>query len=195
MEKRKIKNIANKIILNQKFLHPNTLEFGKENEIIGSYPTKYYLSLNKELKFDKDIVLLNKDYNKNALKKFMLLPSVVISSDNLLIINNIITFDDLFSKVKEFINDKKEYSFINRIINSWIKSNFDDLKKKNTILVNLYIYLFKHFYSKLLYDNDDNNNKKIIHIIDKWFKEKKMDNFNLNLGDSIKKYLDKSNYE
>ena len=171
-----IKNIGNRILPNESFLHPNTLDINKNLENKDIIPTKFYFSNNI---LEKIKMSYGKKINDNELKKYMLYPSTVINYTEILKIYNIITYDDLFLKIKELINDGKLFKTIDRIINCWIKSNFDDLKNKNNILINIYIYVFNKYNNKI-----NINESKLKSEIKNWFNNQKN-----NLGEEIIKNL------
>lgn len=159
---RKIKNIGFKVNQNEKFLNPNTLETNTNINIEPLCPSKYYISHDKMLNFVK-----KKCYNnisKEDSQKYMLYPYTALASSELHELYNFINYDNFFDKVKEQVNYGKQFETINRIINSYIKAYFEDLKNNNKLLTKVYIYLLDHFYPKhKLIENDID---KIIKI---WF--------------------------
>lgn len=178
---RKIKNIGFDIKKNEQFLNPNTLEIVKNNGDVY-YPTKYYIQEDNIMNVIKK---KNSETISNELtNKYMLYPYTIISYDQLLNIYNINTYDDLVMIVENYINDNKSFISINRIINIWIRNNFDDLKNKYNILIKLYISLFEKYYSNKKISED-----RIKDIIKEWFKKNKSSNFDLNLGKEIIKNL------
>lgn len=176
-----IKNIGNKVKNNELYLHPNTLLLNKVYDE-DDYPTKYYLK-NDKIFYD---MLSNKykENNDKSLIKYMLYPSTVLTYNEILNFHDIISYEDLFNKIKELISYDKPYNSINRILNSWIRLNYKDLKKNNKILINIYMYVYDYYYS--LVDIDKSEVETEIH---KWFITHKQSNFELNLGDHIIKSL------
>lgn len=176
MKKINIKNIGNKIKKDELFLHPNTLDIKLNHDIDDICPTKYYLHENNNL----NTITNNycKKINNKEIRKFMLFPPTIINYTDILQIYNVISFDDLFNKIKELTEQKKSFNTINRIINCWIKNNYDDLKNNHIILINIYKYLFKNI-----------NEIKLNNEINKWFNSNKNSNFNINLGNEIIKNL------
>ena len=181
--KKNLKNIGNKIKKDEFYIHPNTLNIIKNNEKNDICPTKYYIYNNNKLNTTTKINCKQK--NNNEISKFMLYPSTIINYNEILNIYDIVSFDDLFNNIKNLIQDNKTFETINRILNCWIKNNFDDLKKKNNILINIYLYIFNKYYPKI--------NIKELYLtneINKWFNSQKKYDFNINLGDEIIKNLD-----
>jgi hypothetical protein len=178
-DKRIIKNKDFKINPGQIYLDPLTLNINKNEENIPLYLSNLYFNENKKLlnyKIDKPN---NYDISKN-----MFTPSLLINTNDLLNLYNINYVDDLIEFVNNNINEKY-FDFINRIINCWIRQNFNEIKNKNYFLIDIYVKLFKNYFNinnKLLYEQIN------LYIV-KWFKTKKFDDFNLNLGDNLIKYL------
>lgn len=176
-----IKNIGNKVKKKELYLHPNTLDV-REQEYINEYPTKYYIKNDKIAykviteKYDKK--------NKKELVKYMLTPSTVIMYNEILNLYNIISYDNLFDKIKELTSIDTPYHTINRIINCWIRSNYKDLKKNNKILINIYLFILNHYYPNIEIDKDN-----LIDLINEWFISNKQSTFNLDLGNDIMQYL------
>jgi hypothetical protein len=176
-----IKNIGNKVKNNELYLHPNTLLLNKVYDE-DNYPTKYYLK-NDKIFYD---ILSNKykENNKKSLIKYMLYPSTVLVYNEILNFYDIISYEDLFDKIKELISYDKPYNSINRVLNCWIRSNYKDLKKNNKILINIYIHILEYYYPSVDIDKIELENE-----INRWFISHKQSNFELNLGDHIIKSL------
>ena len=198
MNIRKIKNIGPIIKENEIVMHPNILLLLKDDEL--SCPTKLYLNdaetlvrLGKKPIEKKNIQLVkNIDCNvlsESALQKYMLTPSLIISSSEILSIYNIITIEDIEKKILKYMNDKYNFATINRILNTWIKMNFNDLKKNNSLLDDIYINLFNNYFPKLI----KNKGKKIIKFRIKWFKNKNITDFYFNFGEDLKYFLTSNN--
>jgi hypothetical protein len=172
MKKRIIKNEGNTIT---KILNPNTLRYDYD-----SFPSKFNF---------KDGMITTHTLESNQIsdniKKYMTTPSVIISYNSLLDIYDIKIIDDLLTFIKNSIKENKNYYFINRILNTWIRANFNDLRKSNKILITIYNTLFDAFFKNLTnYLNKDTEN-----FIIYWFDKNNIENFNLNLGEDLKKYL------
>jgi hypothetical protein len=180
--KRIIKKENFKIEPNQTFLNPLTLKIEENLKNEPIYLTSFY--------FNEDNKLINykKETPKNYINenKFMLTPPLLIHSNELLKIYNI---NDINSLV-EFIDyniETKLFNSLSRIINCWIRENFNELVKSNKILIPLYFKLFKKFYNFKV--DDKTINKDIELFIIKWFKKKNSIEFNINLGMDLIKYL------
>ncbi len=179
---RKIKNTGFKVSHNEKFLNPNTLEIHQNMDDEPVCSSKYYLSHNNILKFVKQKCTNN--ISKDDAHKFMLYPYTVLNSSELLKIYKINNIEELFETIKDLIIFKHNFETINRILNACIKNNFEEFKTKNQLLVKIYIYLINSYHPNININNDN-----IEKFIKKWFNNNNYDNFNLNLGEEIIKYL------
>ena len=177
-------DISNEIInLNPKssIIHPITLENIPNNTSEPFCLTKLYLDNNNNLKkYNKYKCISNED----NYKKYLFIPPVIYNSEDLLKIYNINSIDSLKTFISENINELK-ISTINRILNCWIKNNFDTLIKHNNILVDIYIELIENHYLNLV--NDFSLKNETGKYINEWFKKHDRNEFNLNL---LKNYID-----
>jgi len=89
---------------------------------------------------------------------------------NFLISNNIYTFDDFIS----FLKEKNTTGYKNQVINIYIYVNFSSIKKNNGFLAKIYSDMYKI-----------PNNSKLSNFINNWFKNKKLSDFYFNLGNDI----------
>jgi hypothetical protein len=180
---RKIKCLGNSVKPGERFLHPITLKLliNKTNDILC--PTEFYNKDNNL--FQSKIYDSKKDKLSSVdIQKFMTLPYLNLNLESMLSIYNINTIDNLLEWVTDMIKQDKPFIYVNRIINIWIKTNYNNLLNKNNILVDLY---------KKINDKYWNNNSidKINDIIKKWFKNKNYDDFDFDLGIDILALLEK----
>jgi hypothetical protein len=198
MKKRLIKNeeIIN-LKKNSKLLHPITGEpltnIDKDNICL----TKFKYSPNNAITTYNSYKCINNLDNYN---KYMYTPPIGISSSDLLKIysinNNI---DDLDNWINNTLNEsiRPNYFTINRIMNAWIKNNFDTLKSYNNILEKIYynllqLYLDSDIINKI--DKDDiytfkNIKKDIKNYIDYWFNKKNPNEFDFDLLTDIIEHI------
>ena len=169
--RRNIKCIGNPFEKGELYLHPITLQTIKN--------TTDYTKCPSELYYDNNELIPYKQYTSSdklstqEIQKFMALPYLNLDTNYILLNYKIESVDSLLSWVDNMMSEDKPFKYINRIINIWIKINFDSLKENNKILVTLYEKLS----SKM-------NNKKIdLDKINKWFKTKKSDDFSFNLSE------------
>jgi len=109
----------------------------------------------------------------------MLTPSLLLPSSELLKIYEVKDINDF---IKSNLEDNN-FSFINRILNCWIRENFNDLKKNNNILINIYYQIFNNIIDKKIFE------KECKIFLNKWFKNKNIDTFFMDLGNDLEKYL------
>jgi hypothetical protein len=156
-------------------LNPLTLTIEKnESTDINVYFTKFHIVNNKIQNMS-----LDKSKKLNNASKYMILPPILIPSNDFLLMHNIINIDDLSNYINDNIEDN-DYEYNNRIINCFIRENFSDLVKNNKILIDLYGKLF----------NIDLKNKNSVEkFIYNWFKNNNPTSFFLNLGYDLEKFL------
>lgn len=178
-------NIGNGVEQGEEFAHPNYLKFLKNNRHSIVYPTNFIVKDYDLISYDMDPKNYKK-ISKEKEKEIFLIPPIVLDYKSLLNINYIESIDDLIEFVNKNIKDKKNFDTINRIVNCWIKKNFDNLKKYNKILIDIYYNLFSNYYEHLITENFKNICQKFIIV---WFKKKKENEFKLNLGNDLIKYF------
>jgi len=179
-DNRKIKKYILKVKKNDIELNPLILKLYHNNTDDDIYITTYFFDKNNELRYDTK-EKINDNYDE---KTFMLTPTLLLQSSELLKIYDV-------KDINEFIKFNLEnnyFSFINRILNCWIRENFNDLKKNNNILISIYYKIFNKFFTNI------NINKKLFEkecniFFYKWFKNKNSEIFNINLCNDLEKYL------
>jgi len=174
-DNRKLKKYILKVEKDEQILNPLTLNLYINDKDEDIYITKYFFDKNKNLEF-KTNDKINNSYDE---KKFMLTPSLLLPSSELLKIYEVKDINDF---IKSNLEDNN-FSFINRILNCWIRENFNDLKKNNNILINIYYQIFNNIIDKKLFE------KECKLFLNKWFKNKNIDTFFMNLGNDFEKYL------
>lgn len=176
-DNRKIKKFSLKVEKDEQVLNPLTLNLYINDKDKDIYITKYFFDKDKNLEFKTNDKIIN-SYDE---KKFMLTPSLLISSSELLKIYEI---EDIGNFIKANL-ENNNFSFINRILNCWIRENFNDLKKNNQILINIYYQIFNNIINidKKIFENEC----KV--FLNKWFKNKNIDSFFMDLGNDLEKYL------
>jgi hypothetical protein len=176
---RKIKTFDNPKKKDDLFLHPLTLDLIKSKK--DYTPSELYY-IDGKPSFDKKTKSGNV-YSDAEIQKFMTLPYLNLNNSIILYFYNIDNIEDLIEFIKNKINVNAPQKYIIRIINVFIKHNFDDLKINNGILLKI-IKLINDKYWNLNY-NDNDINKYLI----KWFKTKDSIDFRFNLLKDINKYL------
>ena len=169
-----LKNDAMKIKPGNFALDPLTLNIIENTDTKDNrYFSKFYLEDNKLNNLTK-----NKSLKLND-NKFMLTPPILIQHNDFLSIHNINNINDLIDYLD---NNSELYDYNNRILNCFIRENYNDLSKNNKILTDIYLKIFKNY--KI-------DNKIIENFIEKWFRNNKFDSFFLNLGNDLKNFLSK----
>ena len=127
--------------------------------------------------------------NVNDYKKYLYVPPIGLYAADLLKIYNIHTVDDMTSKFEEMIESGENYYTINRILNSWIRGNFDFLKGNNFLEKIYYKLLSIYLDTKII--KKINLEKEISDFIKKWFSKKTFTDFDFNLLNDMMNYLNK----
>jgi hypothetical protein len=136
----------------------------------------------------------NKDNKINNLSKFNDFENTFNGSYPDFLLNPPITINEIdILKIYDINNDilewyeKSDNNIIhkNRILNCWIRINYDKLKKNNNILKKIYIKII----SNLIENEDINFEKEINNYIDYWIEKNNNTQFKLNLLDDMIKYF------
>jgi hypothetical protein len=175
------KNIY-KIKSKNNITHPLTLSTIINNTNKPKYIVPFNIDNNNNILLTSD-VQTNLTLNNNN----MLIPSTILDTNVLLKINNINTINDIIDYVNNNINTN-QYDSINRVLNCWIRQNFDQLKKNNNILSDIYFKIFSIFFPENI-PNETIFVKKSQSFFKIWFQKKKYNSFNINLGNDLKKFL------
>ena len=184
---RKIKCIGECVKKGDEFLHPTTLQISRANNS-SSCPSKQYLK-NSKILMDKKCDSNERLSNIN-LAKFMSLPYLNLSEEHFLKIYEVESVEDFKLWVDNSIKENKSYIHINRIINAWIRVNYESLLKNNNFLEDIYLKIFKNYWNNMKI-SDDKFKKEVKKYIDTWFEKKNYDDFKFNMGNDLNKYLSK----
>lgn len=150
--------------------------------------------------FDKEGVSLYKEYKctnqtKTKYNNYLYLPPIGITAENLINIYNVETIDKLYQFINNNI-DKLNPFTLNRIVNSWIRNNFETIKTYNNFLEKIYKKFLEKFYSKEKYlelTKKINLDKEIKDFIDYWFSKNNTLSFKIDLLFDLENYLEKAN--
>jgi hypothetical protein len=170
-DSRKIKCLGNSVDNEELYLHPITLELSKNVSSKKICPSTFYYKNGSLFTF------INKEdtnLNEKNIQSFMILPYLNLNIEDMLKIYNINDVDSFVSNINKMISMKKSFITINRIINIWIRQNYNELINNHAILEALYKKLGKIYFKVEL--NDISNKIKL------WFKNNNFDEFHLDLG-------------
>ncbi len=173
-----IKCVGNSIDTNEVFLHPITLELvlNKNNNKIC--PTELHYVNGKPYTYAPiSKTTYDKEFKDRDLQKFMSVPYLNLSMEQMLMMYNITSIDTMMKWINN--NMDKPLQTINRILMVWIRFNFEELKENNRILINIYKKFSKNYKLKNINDDDLENN------INEWFKNNKADSFHLDLTEYL----------
>ena len=143
----------------------------------------------KKMTFENNNIQYLKNYkcqnNVNNYDKILFIPPIGISSSELLKMYNIMNIDDLNIWFEKSINESNFK--INRILNCWIRTNFDTLKNHSKNLENIYY----KFISKFIKTISDEKEIKIKKFINNWIDKKSSDEFDFDLLRDLINFLEK----
>lgn len=168
-------------------LHPLNLKMIYNDSINPICLTKFQIDKNKNVNILNTYKCKN---NVNNYKKNLFIPVIGLDSSDFLKIYSVETIDSLYDFVNQNLN-KLTLITINRVINCWIRVNFETLKNYNN-------YLEKIYWIIIEFNEYNEKNEKIIkneikNFIDYWINKHTLDEFNLNLFDDLIGYLIKKN--
>jgi hypothetical protein len=118
------------------------------------------------------------DYKKN-----LYVPPIGIMSYDILRIYDIDSIDSLYKWFEEEFDKGTNIYNINRILNCWLKNNFN-LINNNSYLGKIYYKLLVHLNSK---NKKNNLEKEIKQFINNWVSKKSSNDFDFNLLEDLKK--------
>ena len=121
--------------------------------------------------------------NNESINKYV--SPILIKSNDILEIYNIMNMDDLEKWVKNNLDDINFFT-INRIINCWIRVNLNILKKHPKYVIYIIYIIFKYYFKDI---DLKKYSKNIDSYIIKWLKKKKIKDYDLNLYYDLKEYM------
>lgn len=185
---RKIKIFSDVLKKGETYIAINTLEKIKFTCDDDIYQTQFFIdnnNLHDSAKDNKQLIKSNRSYSK-----LMEIPDLSLPLSDILNIYNIDTFDELFELIKDLLfNNESEYTIF-RLVDTYTRIFYDDLKKTNKSLIKIF---------KLIFNNDATNHidlslyiiddKKLSTFIKKWLEKIDKDNFYFNISNDVKNFL------
>jgi hypothetical protein len=176
------------IPINSDKLHPITLNWINKQQKPTCITKPYFA--------DSDMLNLYKEYNCNSsnyiYKNTLHIPPIGITSNDILHIYRVESIDSLLLYINDNIQDGNIIN-INRIVNSWIRINYDTIKIYNNFLEKIYKKLIDKYlssYNKNKIINDEINiDKEIKYYIDYWTTKHNSSDFELNLLEDLISYF------
>ncbi len=196
--------IRDEPIKNTEFKNKEIIEIAPNNQLFHPTASLWIKNVNPtnpicltkfQMDSKKNLNILNEykcKTNPNTYKKNLYIPPIGLDSNDLLNIYSVDSIDSLNQWVTENLS-QMNYLTINRVLNSWIRVNFDTLKNYNNYLEKIYIRIIEFNFrnDKQFHELEKNVNKEIKDFIDYWINKHSADEFNLNLLEELKHYLKK----
>ena len=186
---RKIKIFGDSISSKKISLLPNSLRQSNITDDSIEYPTQFFIkNLNLEERINvnsKQLIKSNRTYSQ-----LMEIPDLSLPLTDILNIYDIDTYDELIDLIKKLLfNNTSEYTIF-RLVNTYTRIYYDDLKKTNNSLIKMFKLIFNNeatSHSEI--SNYKINDDKLSSFINKWFRKNNKDNFNLNICEDVKNFL------
>lgn len=186
----KSKEIAN-INPDNQTLHPISSQWINTKNLVNPICLTKFQILNNETKIISTYKCKN---DPNNYKSFLFLPPIGLSSDDIIKIYDLESIDRLYNWINENLDIESSsssgninYFTIVRVVNCWIRVNFETLKNYHNFLVKIVIKLFKFNFGDNF--NIPEIDKEIRDYVDYWMNKNSGTEFRLNLIDDFYNYL------
>ncbi len=175
---------------NTQRIHPITLNW------IDNSKSSTPLCITKP-SFENNTLTLYKDYKctnnqVNKYNSYLYTPPIGVSAEDLIKIYDLESIESLQTFVFENINTINILT-INRLINCWIRVNFETIKTYNNFLEKIYKKMLDKYYGfkNMEKFNKINLDKELKDFIDYWFGKNNSIGFKFNLFFDLINYLEK----
>ena len=172
-------------------LHPISSQWINTKNLVNPICLTKFQILNNETKI---ISTYKCKTDTNDYKSFLFLPPIGLTSDDIIKIYNLESIDRLYNWLSENIDDVSSVSYgrvnyltIVRVVNCWIRVNFETLKNYNNFLVKIMSKLFRFNFGDNI--NIPDIDKEIRDYIEYWMNKNSGTEFKLNLIDDFYSYV------
>jgi hypothetical protein len=191
---RKIKIFSDVLKKGETYISKHTLEAIKIDDNADNsdkYQTQFFIDNNNNNNLGlaannkKQLIKSNRSYSK-----LMEIPDLSLPLSDILNIYNVDTFEELFELIKNLLfNNESEYTIF-RLVDTYTRIFYDDLKKTNKSLIKIFKLIFNNNATNhidiSLYIIDDT---KLSSFIKKWLEKKDKDDFYFNISNDVKNFL------
>ena len=185
---RKIKIISDIVKETKTTLLPNDLDILDNNFNYSIYPTQFFLNDNKIETF---INANNKQLVKSSRTKseHMEIPDLSLPLTDILNIYEVDTIEELVNLIKKLIYEDNTEFTIYRLVNTYTRIFYDDLKKTNNSLIKIFKIIFESVLSPKKSETQGGKADELSKFLKKWFEKNNKDDFDLNICKDVKYFL------
>jgi hypothetical protein len=181
----------NNVNPDNQILHPISSQWINTKNLVNPICLTKFQILNNETKIINTYKCKN---GTNDYKSLLFLPPIGLTSDDIIKIYDLESIDRLYNWINEHLDVEPSFSSghvnyftILRVVNCWIRVNFETLKNYNNFLVKIVSKLFKFNFGDEF--NIPEIDKEIRDYVDYWMNKNSGTEFKLNLIEDFYNYL------
>ena len=175
----------------------NSLIISDELKSDNIYPTQFFINNNKssilDFEYTNNIKLVKSNRTKSQL---METPDLSLPLTDVLNIYDVDTYDELIELIKKILFDNGSIYTIFRLVNTYTRIYYNDLKKINNSLIKIFKLIFnKEATNHIEISKYKINEDKLSVFLNKWFQKNDENKFYLNICKDVENFLsDKYEY-
>ena len=175
----------------------NSLIISDELKSDNIYPTQFFINNNKssilDYEYTNNIKLVKSNRTKSQL---METPDLSLPLTDVLNIYDVDTYDELIELIKKILFDNGSIYTIFRLVNTYTRIYYNDLKKINNSLIKIFKLIFnKEATNHIEISKYKINEDKLSVFLNKWFQKNDENKFYLNICKDVENFLsDKYEY-
>jgi hypothetical protein len=175
----------------------NSLIISDELKCDNIYPTQFFINNNKSSILDYEYTNNTKLVKSNRTKsQLMETPDLSLPLTDVLNIYDVDTYDELIELIKKILFDNGSIYTIFRLVNTYTRIYYNDLKKINNSLIKIFKLIFnKEATNHIEISKYKINEDKLSVFLNKWFQKNDENKFYLNICKDVENFLsDKYEY-
>jgi len=174
----------------------NSLKSSDEVKNDNIYPTQFFINNKSNIsdyEYNDNIKLIKSNRTKTQL---MEIPDLSLPLTDVLNIYDIDTYEELVELIKKLLFDNASMYTIYRLVNTFTRIYYNDLKKTNNCLIKIFKLIFnKEAINHTEISKYKINEDKLLAFLNKWFQKNDENKFYLNICKDVKNFLsDKYEY-